>query len=32
MKITKTELKKIIQEELYQEFGSKKYGPTNQRI
>ena len=27
MKITKTELKKIIQEELLKEFGSEEYGP-----
>ena len=32
MKITKTELKKIIQEELLKEFGSEEYGPQTKEF
>ena len=32
MKITKTELKKIIQEELLKEFGSEEYGPQTEEF
>ena len=32
MKITKTELKKIIQEELLKEFGSEEYGPQTREF
>ena len=32
MKITKTELKKIIKEELLKEFGSEEYGPQTKEF
>ncbi|MEK9699899.1 MAG: hypothetical protein VW270_29235 [Candidatus Poseidoniales archaeon] len=32
MKITKTELKKIIQEELLKEFGSEEFGPQTKEF